>query len=551
MKIDILIDKYLNAKESIKIKEHYFEATNVKPKNIYTEKTDFLYRYKREMILLNSIIATIPKAEQVFEQIPEIDEYYPFLRKLPLNRINLDITSNLIFKETQLFFNSVSPREYGEYYSSKNLIQILLDNLQTDFSISNKVIDPSCGAGYFLYFYIKKLVGNKTLNQASIKSIKENTFGYDIFPFPIIIAKILLGSLFIEYFPKTSKPFEFKNIKIQNTLKSLTCISKDRNLFDIIIGNPPYFRIDPNDENKICACVSFGHNYIHSLFLHWSMQHLKDGGEMGFILPQSILSGFYYQKLRTQICQELSIELIVTNKTHEKSFSVQQDIMLFNAIKKKKQSLHYYIGVSNESFTKIEKYAVDSRIINNKLKVIPVFRNKEEYENFQDLSNSSIVSYLSKFTINTGNFVWNQNKVSCFSKKVIGSIPLINGPNITLNNIDLNNERNTTFSFCLPSNIKYIKKEKLIVYRRMSPIGNNQRMIAAIIENTDPRFIDGFVIENHVNIINGPKKKLNTILKFITSLKFNILINSFCHTNQVSSNDMNSIFELLKASKND
>ncbi len=150
--------------------------------------------------------------------------------------------------------------------------------------------------------------------------------------------------------------------------------------------------------------------------MHWSIQHLKANGELGFIIPQSILSGFYYQKMRKEIMDNLSINLIITNKEHEKSFSVQQDIMLLLATKRN-QIKNYIIGVSNSLLTDISKYSVDSNIFNNSLKVIPLFKNKNEYENFIKLSQKPIVKHLSTFKIQTGNFVWNQNKEHCFYKK--------------------------------------------------------------------------------------------------------------------------------------
>jgi hypothetical protein len=58
-------------------------------------------------------------------------------------------------------------------------------------------------------------------------------------------------------------------------------------------------------------------------------------------------------------------------------------------------------------------------------------------------------------------------------------------------------------------------------------------------------------LENHVNFISGTESKLKDLLKFITSREFNNLINSFCHTNQVSSNDLKTIFELLSIYNNE
>ena len=548
--IDYVLSEYLKTADSKKIIDHYFNTSNVKPKNIYTEKTDFLGRYKGELLTLCKIFDSIPLPSSLAEQIPEITEFFPFaLRFREEQKFNSNDTISFIFNEIENYFPVINTREYGEYYSNENLINILLDNLQTVISPNKKVIDPSSGAGFFLFHYVKRIIENQP-SKAELSVLRNNIYGFDIFPFPIIISKILIGKLIEDYDAFFTNPYHLPNIKIQNTLKKLSCISNDRETFDLIIGNPPYFRIDPHEENNICKCVSFGHNYIHNLFLHWSIQHLKSKGELGFIIPQSILSGFYYQKMRQEIMANLSIDLIITNKEHEKSFSVQQDIMLLLATKRN-QTRNYNIGVSNNSLTDVTRYSVDTNIFKNALKVIPLFKNINEYENFRNLSQKPIVKHLTSFKISTGNYVWNQNKEFCFYKKVPKSIPLINGPNINNDGIDLENQRNSTFPYCIPNNTKYVKNDKIIIYRRMSPIGNIDRMIATIIDDKDERFSNGYVLENHVNFISGPESKLNDLLEFITSRKFNNLINSFCHTNQVSSNDLKTIFELLSSLKNE
>lgn len=548
--IDYVVEEYLKSEDSEKIIGHYIITSNVKPKNIYTEKTDFLERYRSELISLCKIFDSIPLPINIADQIPELEEFFPFVLRFREEQKFENIDSiSYIFNEIENYFPVINTREYGEYYSNENLINILLDNLQTEINTSKKVIDPSSGAGFFLFHYVKRIIENQpSTNELSV--LRDNIFGNDIFPFPIIVSKILIGKLIENYNNVFLNPYHLPNIKIQNTLKTLSCISNDNETFDLIIGNPPYFRIDPHEENNICKCVSYGHNYIHNLFLHWSIQHLKANGELGFIIPQSILSGFYYQKMRKEIMDNLSIDLIITNKEHEKSFSVQQDIMLLLATKRN-QIKNYIIGVSNNLLTDISKYSVDSNIFSNSLKVIPLFKNKNEYENFIKLSQEPIVKHLSSFKIQTGNFVWNQNKEHCFYQKVPKSIPLINGPNINSDCIDLENQRNSTFPYCIPKKSKYIKNDKLIIYRRMSPIGNIDRMIATIIDNKDRRFSNGYVLENHVNFISGSESKLKDLLEFITTREFNDLINAFCHTNQVSSNDLKTIFELLSSFYND
>jgi len=67
------------------------------------------------------------------------------------------------------------------------------------------------------------------------------------------------------------------NIKWKNTI-----VDKEEKFFSIILGNPPYFK-------------------LNSLFMHWGISHLCTNGIMSFIVPQSIRSGLYFKNLRKEI----------------------------------------------------------------------------------------------------------------------------------------------------------------------------------------------------------------------------------------------------------
>lgn len=244
--------------------------------------------------------------------------------------------------------------------------------------------------------------------------------------------------------------------------------------------------------------------------------------------------------------EECRIELIISDKSHEKSFLVQQDIMIFYFTKERNLN-HYQIGIPNNDFESFETITLPLNLINNKYQVIPVFKTEVELSIARQLSEMEILNYISEFEIGTGNFVWNQNKEDIFNEYVEGATPLIMGPSVVLDGINLVNSK---YNYCVVRNEKYIRNDIVIVYRRMSPIGNEKRMIASII-NTD--YIPEYVLENHVNYIkhkNYDLRKIQMMLQFITSDDFEIMIDNFCQTNQVSSNDLFTIFEVLMSLRN-
>lgn len=529
---------------------------NIKPRNIYTNNTDSQERYILENYILNlSLNFLVEKygieRREIVKAIPEIEEFYPYqsIREY-YGFSSFDLDKDVAFKSwaknlLEDFFKQIDQRQYGEYYTPESLIKLSFDNVQ--LKASHTVVDPSCGSGFFLLEYLTTLIDKKIISGEDLSEMKHKIYGFDIFPFAIIMTKLILGEYVFKNGIQEVSSFEFPNIFVHNTVNSLLCkngndrISKMK--FDLIIGNPPFFRIEPNDKNEICSCISYGHNYIHSIFLHWSIQHMSNDGKSILFLPQSILSGYYYQKLRRELLTKSSLDMIVSDKAHEKSFLVQQDIMILYFSKTSPKS-SYLIGLPDSGFEDLKTIKLPMDFTDNKNSVIPIFKEKNDLIIAKKLAKNEILEYLEEFEIGTGNFVWNQNKDKIYKEYVEGSIPLIMGPSVSTEGVVLNQSK---YNYCKTDLRKYIKSKSLIVYRRMSPIGNAQRMVATVIDTNE---IPEYILENHINYIshkNNDIQKTAKMLKFITNSGFNQLINNFCQTNQVSSNDMWSIFETLRS----
>ena len=127
-----------------------------------------------------------------------------------------------------------------------------------------------------------------------------------------------LQSFFKEDWIKT-KPFDWEAY--------FRKIVKEEGGFDVIIGNPPYVRIQtlPKDQvgffNK--NYISATGNYdIYALFVERGLQLLKPGGILGFILPHKFFQAAYGQGLRKVIAEKNALMEVVNfrdNQIFEKS----------------------------------------------------------------------------------------------------------------------------------------------------------------------------------------------------------------------------------------
>ena len=86
--------------------------------------------------------------------------------------------------------------------------------------------------------------------------------------------------------------------------------------FDVIVGNPPYVRIQtlPKDEvafyNDHYAAATSNYD-IYVLFVERALQLLKPGGVMGFILPKKFMQTTYGEGLRKLLAEQKAVLKII------------------------------------------------------------------------------------------------------------------------------------------------------------------------------------------------------------------------------------------------
>ncbi len=210
--------------------------------------------------------------------------------------------------------------------------------------LSLKILDPACGSGAFLnqaieflineHKQIDELISELTGDKIQIfdidKNILENNiFGVDINDESVEIAKL---SLWLRTAKKDRKLSDLNNnIKCGNSLisnadvagkkafnwnKSFSEIMKNGG-FDVIIGNPPYIRIQNLKDNDVNY---FTNNYqsakgkfdIYLLFNELALKLIKPEGLIGFIEPHKFLVADFGKNFRNLILQTRSITKIIS-----------------------------------------------------------------------------------------------------------------------------------------------------------------------------------------------------------------------------------------------
>ncbi|OGI12294.1 hypothetical protein A3K64_03150 [Candidatus Micrarchaeota archaeon RBG_16_36_9] len=268
-------------------------------------------------------------------------------------------------------------KEQGIYYTPTYIVDYIVRNTLGEVLKQNKeidkikVLDPACGSGSFLIkafdviseFYKENIGEEKFDRQIKNNILTQNIYGVDLDSKAVEIAQL---NLFLKIGEKGELPKLRENIKNGNSLINDEKIS-DRAFkweeefedimkeggFDVVIGNPPYVRIQTLDTKEIdffnSHYKSATKNYdIYSLFVERGLSLLKEGGILGLILPSKFFNADYGEELRKLISEQKALYKIVDFKDFQVFESATTYTCLLFLKKSKNVSFDYFEIINKE-----------------------------------------------------------------------------------------------------------------------------------------------------------------------------------------------------------
>ena len=259
----------------------------------------------------------------------------------------------------------------GIYFTPQEHIDIIVNRTRKyieDNKLSLKnILEPSCGACQFLLTLDSYISGTKMIG------IEKNETIY----------KHIYKSIRLK---KNKK--EIKNLDFVNEYNS-------KNVFDLIIGNPPYFVMDkfkvPPRFNKFYE----GRPNIFIIFILKSLELLRENGILAFVLPKNFLNCLYYNKTRTYIYNNYQIidVILFESNTGASYIDTTQDtcciIIQKNSTFKKEYNDNYCVKFRNDILS---------------------FNNKKKCKVLKHILKNSTVLKDLKFKAYIGDITWNNNK---------------------------------------------------------------------------------------------------------------------------------------------
>lgn len=202
-------------------------------------------------------------------------------------------------------------KENGQFFTPVEIAELMASYSEFDGD-SVRILDPGCGSAVLSCTLIEHIVNsNKNLEAVELVAYETDS---ELIP-------VLQQAL--DYLEKWGNQ---QGIKVKTKLHAedfilhnSDCFKETGNLFskpferfDIVISNPPYFKLSIDDKRaKVAKVVINGHPNIYAIFMALSAKLLKESGELIFITPRSFAAGGYFK-----IFREYFFKIIDLDKVH-------------------------------------------------------------------------------------------------------------------------------------------------------------------------------------------------------------------------------------------
>lgn len=249
-----------------RVKELYNEARQVDP-----------YIYKEDINLPNQKIYRVVK----------------ILEGISLSKTDLDAKGRAF----EQFLSTVFRGSLGQYFTPREIVEFMVSFINP--TERDVIIDPACGSGGFLLYCLKKVSEDinrnykgdqRTIDRKIYDFSHYNLYGIE---FNDKIARVAMMDMVISDDGHTNiiadtafnKSFLNNNIKLNN--------------FTLLLTNPPFGNVITKDDKdqlgeSELSDFEMGKNRDSQrseiLFIERSLDFVKDGGKIGIVLPDGILT---------------------------------------------------------------------------------------------------------------------------------------------------------------------------------------------------------------------------------------------------------------------
>lgn len=224
-------------------------------------------------------------------------------------------------------------RNHGQFFTPVGIAQFMASLARCNKPIV-RILDPGCGTVILTCSLVERLSqSNENLSHVEIVAYETDE---KLIPFAqqslsylktwaeqhkIQLTYALLVSDFV--------------LSNSDTLENQ---NRPREHFDVVISNPPYFKLPKSDGRvKAANSVVHGQPNIYSIFLYTAATLLEEKGQLVFITPRSFASGFYFRQFRDKFFSLVQLNAVHLFDSRKEAFQrddVLQENIIISALRK-------------------------------------------------------------------------------------------------------------------------------------------------------------------------------------------------------------------------
>lgn len=375
--------------------------------------------------------------------------------------------------------NKIDRQKLGQFFTPLSTAKKFIEFSEISVTSSKiKICEPACGLCILSCSLIEYLCTLNNINEIELICFEfdSSITGY---------TKDILAKLF-EYCSTCKVKLKYTLIEEDFILyhKDVFNNNYSYKTYDIIISNPPFFKLNSYDERVTLAKkILYGLPNIYAIFYYISTIIINNKGLLLFLIPRSICSGSFFKQFRAHFINYIKFYKIHLYSTDEKIFDNHSVLYEFVFIKSGKVEFNdeYPIEITHsesiDSITNI-RYYNNFNILKN---LIPLATSKKDLE---------ILEKVNTFSTNLGTLgfeVFYSKLIITKVEKLLNNTPCENClPVIWLHNIEQAN-------FIFPVEHKYpnyiqnienikpflIDNESCIFFRRYNNNDYINRIITA------------------------------------------------------------------------
>lgn len=490
--------------------------------------TQLFLHHRHKFAKLHSLIWPVYEANSFYSWYSLPQSLSTRIKQLAHELEDIENIRVALFQGTGDLLDRTGKRYLGEFYTPPQLVNHLIDLSGfhgRDLIQGKKAVDPACGGGAILAEIAEKVVSEALDDspQNIVDALSNNLYGFDIQPFAIILTKSLLLYICLPLIKKARGQAlipTFPNIQLLDPLVAYRQFWGEHRFFDYIIGNPPFMSIKKDCLDYIQAYEDavYGHPNLYGLFVWWALQAAKHNGVVSFLLPQSLLAGNYYLKLREQVNKKADL-LGMTRMIDRKGVvqNVDQQMMVISFRITDSQPLREDITV------RVTRNGTDiGEAISHTVRYPRVVRKIDDYTIWVVSEHSSdyviaerleaacltLAQFGDRVRLGNGGYVWNQHKELLLAQQEEISFPLISAASIAPYTVKFpyvgsHPSHKRPFSRVDASVQVDIHEGPALLVQRTTPTKVGRRLVAGLLTDDFCSLYPQYFLENHVNYIQS------------------------------------------------